>query len=171
MSREEKTRVEITNRPSNKRRHSREEWLEHFESLESDEVREDIVGARKRLGQFTARFVIEAMCAGERDGADLARRMLEHVDGNQTIDEMNIDPRALRKLADTVGGSKAKHVVQHSTLREIREEEHPKIQPQAKTKVAKDNKGVPVSDEQVELLRALLKTMDPEVIKRAFSGD
>jgi hypothetical protein len=157
MSKEEKTRVEITNRPSNKHRHTSGEWSEHIGLREASETKQDIIDARKRLGQFTARFVIEAMCAGERDGAELARRMLEYVDGDQRIDEMDVDPRALRKLADTVGGSKARHVVQHSVLREIEE-----------TEVV--SKEAPISDKQVELLRALLKTMDPEVVKRALTG-
>jgi hypothetical protein len=158
MSNEEKTRVDLTNRPSKRHSHTSKEWSDHIEVREASETRQDIVSARKRLGQFTARFVIEAMCSGEKDAPELIRKMLEHVDGDQLIDDMDVDPRALRKLADNVGGKKSAHVVQNSVLREIKDDPQP------------TPKEASVGDQQVELLRALLKTMDPEVVKRALTG-
>lgn len=156
MSNDEKVRVNLVNRPSQRRKHSAEEWSKHIELTESEQVKRDIVSARQRLGQFSARFVVEAICSGEPDGERLAQQMLTYFDDpDQLIDELDVDPRALKKLAQNVGGKRAERVVQNSVLREIPE--------------TTQNKNV--SDRQVELLRELLKTMDPDVVKRALLGD
>jgi hypothetical protein len=154
MSRDEKTTVDITNRPSNKNKHSDLEWSKHLESRELYETRRDIRAARVALSGLSVRFVTEAICG---DDTALAAMILSQIDGDELVGDMSVDPRDLRKLADTVGGPRAKHVVEHSTLKEVRTDKAP----------AQEN----VSEQQVELLRALLKTMDPNVIKRALSGD
>lgn len=155
MSDDKKPRVDITNRPSGANRHTSRQWAEHIEVRETRETRQDIRNARAGLGKLTTRFVIEAMCAGENDEKDLIARMLSLVDGDQLIEDLEVDLKHLRNLADDVGGERTERVIQNSVLKEI--------QPNSKSKTD-------VSDQQVELLRALLKTMDPEVVKKALTG-
>jgi hypothetical protein len=64
----------------------------------------------------------------------------------------------LKNLADDVGGGRAADVVEKSVLREVKVDD-------AAPETAKD-----ASEKQVELLRALLRTMDPAVVDRALSG-
>lgn len=155
MSNEKKPVIDLR-RPSDKGRHTSKEWSEHISLTEAQETARDIRGARQRLGNFTARFFIEAICAGEDDSEELIEQMLQYVDPHQKLSDMDIDPRALKKLAERVGGEKAARVVNNSVLREI------------PTEAVTESKDV--SRQQVDLLRALLKTMDPEVVKRALTG-
>lgn len=172
MSKDEKFSVDLK-KPSTKKQHTAAEWAKHIALVENEDVKRDIMNARQRLGQFSARYVIEAICAGEPDGDRLAAQMLSFVDNpDQLIDEMTVDPRALKKLAQNVGGQRADHVVQHSVLREIPEEYPQSGTHTIKTEVVREKAPQKeVSDRQVELLRELLKTMDPDVVKRALLGD
>lgn len=163
---EKKPRVEITNRPSNNSSHSATEWAGHIETRERRDTRRDIVESRARLGKLSTRFVVEAMCAGEPDEQYLISQMLGLVDGDVLVEELEVDLRDLKKLAQTVGGERTKNVVENSVLREIHDE--PKL---TREQRVEGNKAVVSRDQQqVELLRALLKTMDPEVVKKALTG-
>lgn len=165
MSNKEKTRIDLINGPRNRGVDAKErarDWTKHINLNENEYVKRDIVTARQRLGQFSARYVVEAICSGEPNGDQLAAQMLSFIDDpDQLINDMEVDPRALKKLAQNVGGERAARVVQNSVLREI-----PETAPKAKPVQEKT-----ISDRQVELLRELMKTMDPEVVKRALLGD
>ncbi len=150
MSRDEKLTVDITNRPSNRDRHSSQEWAKHIDLRESEDVKRDIIDARDRLGQFTVRFVTEAIC-----GEEMAAAMFGEHGGQELVRDMQISNRTLKTLAGKVGGKKTAEVVERSVLREVDVE---------------SSQGSTVSQQQAELLRALLKTMSPEVIKKALSG-
>jgi hypothetical protein len=163
MSNKERTTIDLVNGPADRGVDTSErakDWVQHLWLNENEQVKRDISTERSRMGQFSARFVVEALCEGEPDGERLAAQMISYLDDpDQLIDEISIDPRALKKLAQNVGGSRAAHVVNNSVLREIDEK-----QPVSEKQPAS------VSDRQVELLRELLKTMDPEVVKRALTG-
>jgi hypothetical protein len=166
MSNKERTTIDLVNGPADRGVDTSErakDWVQHLWLNENEQVKRDISTARSRMGQFSARFVVEAICEGEPDGERLAAQMISYLnDPDQLIDEISIDPRALKKLAQNVGGKRADHVVQNSALREIREEDTHHIKSAEKQQS--------ISDQQIELLRALLKTMDPEVVKRALVG-
>lgn len=150
MSKEEKTTVTITNRPSQKNRHTSREWVDHIGLRESEDAKRDIIDARDRLGQFSIRFVTEAIY-----GDNVAQQLFGDDGGQELVRDMKIDHRTLKTLAGNVGGKRSAVVVERSVLREV-EVEEPKNA---------------VSDQQVELLKALLKTMDPNVVKRALNDD
>jgi hypothetical protein len=160
MPRDEKAVVHITNRPSDKDRHTKQEWADAIQLRESFETIRDIRDTREKLGRLTIREFADTFCY---DSPDLRAHILSQLDGDELIRDMKIDSKTLRKLADKVGGERARAVVQrHQELREIEAEKPKAIEAQP----AKD-----VSQQQVELLRALLKTMDPEVVKRALTGE
>jgi hypothetical protein len=156
MANGEKPRVDIVNRPSSRHdAHSGQEWAGHIQLRENTDTRRDIRDARDRLGQFTVRFVTEAIY-----GDDYAREVFGEGGGHELIRDLVIDRRALGALANNVGGSRAQAVAERSGLNEA-----PPRQPQ-KAAEPVDTQG----DAQVELLKALLKMMSPDIVKRALSG-
>jgi hypothetical protein len=164
MAKDDKTRVDIVNRPSERYQHTADEWSKHIELREMDDTRRDIVMAREKLGRFTVRFVTEAIY-----GDEYARQIYGDDGGQELIRDMKIDRKALGSLAQNVGGARAKTVAERHHL----VEDDP--QPQLKTHIAQADHGAgPAPDAsaeaQVELLRALLKMMDPSVVKKALGG-
>lgn len=161
MPREQKPSVDITNRPSNKSSHTAKEWSDHIHVREDVETRRDIRDARTKLGKLTVRAFAETFCY---DDQQVREYILSQLDPDEVIGDIKVDTKALRKLADRVGGPKTAQVVANSKqLREIPGDDPVLIE--QKPQPEKD-----VSEQQVELLRALLKTMDPEVVKRALTG-
>lgn len=154
-------RVSITNKPSGRNSHSKGEWIDHIHLREEAEARWDIREARAKLGNLTVRSFAETFCYDDPQVRDY---ILSQLDGDELIGDIKIDEQTLKKLADRVGGKKAHGVVQRSTLKEIPDEPVHEVKTEQKPQKS-------VSDEQVELLRALLRTMDPEVVKRAFTGE
>lgn len=146
--------VDITNRPSSKRgSHSAGEWSDHIYLREADETRRDIRTARERLGQFSVRFVTEAIY-----GDEVARQIWGDDGGEVLVRDVVIDRKVLTNLSDNVGGVRSQRVSQRIM------ETEPAPQPR------KQATEPDVSQQQVELLRALLKTMDPAVVKKALLG-
>ena len=155
MSKDEKPSVDIANRPSDRGgAHSAGEWVDHIWLREADDTRRDIRSARERLGQFSVRFVTEAIY-----GDDVARRIFGEDGGQELVRDVVIDRRVLHTLNDNVGGPRSQAVAKRMQAQEP----------------APQREQMPVtvdrSEEQIELLRALLKTMDPEVVRRALLGD
>lgn len=162
MPHDDKAVVHITNRPSDNDHHSKQEWVDAFQLRESFETIRDIRDTRTKLGRLTVREFAETFCY---DNPDVRDHILSQLDGDELIRDMKIDTKTLRKLADKVGGERARAVVaRHQELREIENKRPKAIEPPQPA--AKD-----VSQQQVELLRALLKTMDPDVVKRALTGE
>lgn len=164
---DEKSKVEIINRPSNRSgSHTSGEWVDSIVLREMDDTRRDILQARERLGQFSVRFVTEAIY-----GDEYARQIYGDDGGQELIRDLIIDRKTLGVLADNVGGARAKAVAERHRLNE-------RSQLEIKTEEARANKGKgaapdqvpPAEDAQVELLRALLKMMDPNVVKKALGG-
>lgn len=151
-------------KPSSKERHTVGEWTEHIVIRESTEVRRDIVQARERMGQFTVRFVAEALY-----GDECAAQIFGDDGGQELVRDVVITRETLGALAGNVGGPKARAVAQRENLLE-----EPRLQ--IKTEVVSANRGrgegpKPESskeDAQIELLRNLLKMMDPDTIKKAL---
>jgi hypothetical protein len=156
MSGKEKTVVEIVNRPSSRGTHSSQEWASHFTLREEADTRRDIRNARNALGQFSVRFVTEAIY-----GDEYAREVFGETGGSELIRDVVIDRKTLGVLAQNVGGPKAKAVADREHL-----VENEPITHFTKAEPERDAQG----DAQVELLRALLKMMDPAVVKKALGG-
>jgi hypothetical protein len=153
MSNDDKSRVDIVNRPSSQREaHSGSEWSGHIRLREDADTRRDIRDARDRLGQFSVRFVTEAIY-----GDAYAQEVFGEKGGAELVRDVVIDQRALGALVSNVGGPKARAVAEKLL-------EQPK--PEKAAEPASDAQG----DAQVELLRALLKMMSPEVVKKALGG-
>lgn len=154
---DDKTSIDLI-RPGGKESHSAREWAEHINLRETEEARRDIRNARVALSKLTVRAFVETFCYDE---PQIAEYILKQVSGDELIGDLDVDKRTLKKLADRVGGAKAKAVVEKSELREIQDEEP----------TSQGRKTEEVADQQVKLLRALFATMDPEVVKRALQDD
>lgn len=151
--------VDFTNRPSDRRgSHTAGEWSDHIYLREADETRRDIRSARERLGQFSVRFVTEAIY-----GEDVARKIWGDDGGEVLVRDVVIDRKVLTNLSDNVGGARSQQVSQR--IREEVPEPRARSQPKQSVQPVED-----VGQQQVELLRALLRTMDPNVVKKALLG-
>jgi hypothetical protein len=145
-SEKKKDKVVIVNRPTDREgSHTASEWASYQLLREQQETLADIRKTRNALGEFTLRFVSEAIY-GEKITHQLYG---DDPSADIKIRDMVIDEETWRNLSK-VGGEKSRKVAE-------------KINSNNKTTSSNT-----VNKTQVELLKALLKTMDPEVVRKAL---